>query len=155
MSDDINRNEESTEYGHLRIAGPGSWLERREHRRHDMEQQGVAVERFDGRGGKMMGRLVDISAGGMRLRTTEANVRADQQIRVRLELPNFAGISPFIARQGETLTPRREGVGWMAVARVMETGEKGEKEVAGRLVDMDDMDRGMLSLYLSTQPLAA
>jgi hypothetical protein len=28
-------------------------------------------------------------------------------------------------------------------------------EVAGRLVDMDELDRGMLSLYLSTQPLAA
>ena len=30
-----------------------------------------------------------------------------------------------------------------------------ELEVAGRLLDMEDMDRGMLGLYLSTQPLAA
>jgi hypothetical protein len=28
-------------------------------------------------------------------------------------------------------------------------------DIAGRLVDMDEMDRGMLGLYLSTQPLAA
>jgi hypothetical protein len=102
-----------------------------------------------------LGRLVDISAGGMRLRTRGGqNVRADQQIRVRLELPNFAGISPFVGRSTGGLEPRREWVGWMAVSRVSH-GEKGETEVAGRLVDMDEMDRGMLSLYLSTQPLAA
>lgn len=152
MSD--NRKDESTEYGTLKIAGPGSWLERREHRRHDLESQGIAVERFDGRGGRPMGRLVDISAGGMRIRTSEANVRPDQQIRVRLELPSFAGIAPFIGRAGDSIEPRREWVGWMAVSRVAPAG-KGQTEVAGRLVDMDDMDRGMLSLYLSTQPLAA
>ena len=27
-------------------------------------------------------------------------------------------------------------------------------EIAGRLVDMDELDRGMLGLYLSTQPLS-
>jgi hypothetical protein len=32
---------------------------------------------------------------------------------------------------------------------------KDEYDVAGRLADMDDIDRGMLGLYLSTQPLAA
>jgi hypothetical protein len=143
-----------TEFTSMKIAGPGSWLERREHRRHDLEQQGLTVERFDGRGGRNMGRLVDISAGGLRLRTTDASVRADQQIRVRLELPNFAGIAPFVHRTGETLVPRREWTGWMAISRVI-ASEGGETEVAGRLVDMDDMDRGMLSLYLSTQPLAA
>jgi ABC-type dipeptide/oligopeptide/nickel transport system ATPase subunit len=31
----------------------------------------------------------------------------------------------------------------------------GEIEIAGRLLDMEEMDRGMLGLYLSTQPLAA
>ncbi|HZZ41313.1 MAG TPA: PilZ domain-containing protein [Tepidisphaeraceae bacterium] len=145
---------EEIEYGNMKIAGPGSWLERREHRRHDLEQQGLSVERFDGRGGKSLGKLVDISAGGLRLRSADANVRPDQQIRVRLELPNFAGISAFVGRTGETLVPRREWVGWMAVARVS-ADEKGESEISGRLVDMDEMDRGMLSLYLSTQPLAA
>lgn len=146
--------EKSAEFSTMRIAGQGSWLDRREHRRHDMETQGVTVERFDGRGGKTFGQLVDISAGGMRLRTTEGSVRPDQQIRVRLELPTFAGINPFIGRAGDGLEPRREWVGWMAVSRVQPTG-KGQHEIAGRLVDMDEMDRGMLSLYLSTQPLAA
>jgi hypothetical protein len=155
MNNEEMKSESAVEYGTMKIAGPGSWLERREHRRHDLEGQGIAVERFDGRGGKAMGRLVDISAGGMRLRTQDGqSVRADQQIRVRLELPNFAGISPFVGRAASGLEPRREWVGWMAVSRVT-VGEQGEAEVAGRLVDMDEMDRGMLSLYLSTQPLAA
>ena len=42
----------------------------------------------------------------------------------------------------------------MAVTRVKKFDAQ-QVEVAGRLVDMDDLDRGMLSLYLSTQPLAA
>lgn len=155
MSKDLTNESSTPEYGTMKIAGPGSWLERREHRRHDLEGQGIAVERFDGRGGKSLGRLVDLSAGGLRLRAPiDANVRPDQQIRVRLELPNFAGIAPFIDRSGDSLRPRREWVGWMAVSRVIPAGP-GQTEVAGRLVDMDDMDRGMLSLYLSTQPLAA
>ena len=41
----------------------------------------------------------------------------------------------------------------MAVARV--TRIDNGMDIAGRLVDMDEMDRGMLGLYLSTQPLAA
>ena len=48
----------------------------------------------------------------------------------------------------------RDWIGWMAVARVQKA-DNGEYNVAGRLVDMEDFDRGMLSLYLSTQPLAA
>jgi hypothetical protein len=42
----------------------------------------------------------------------------------------------------------------MAVNRVKPL-DASHTEVAGRLVDMDEMDRGMLGLYLSTQPLAA
>jgi hypothetical protein len=42
----------------------------------------------------------------------------------------------------------------MAVCRVRDTGD-GEVEVAGRLLDMEEIDRGMLGLYLSTQPIAA
>jgi hypothetical protein len=42
----------------------------------------------------------------------------------------------------------------MAVCRVIDAGG-GEFEIAGRLLDMEEMDRGMLCLYLSTQPLAA
>src|SRR3954468_12030400 len=72
--------------------------ERRTHRRADLEQQGLDVERWDGarRVGKPFGQIVDLSAGGVRIRTDQKNVRADNQIRLRLELPDYAGISPFI-----------------------------------------------------------
>ena len=133
-----------------------SEADRREHRRHDMENQEIAVDRWEGghRAGKTFGKIVDISAGGVRIRTSQQNVKPDNQIRVRLELPAYAGISPFIASSGKSLTPRSEWVGWMSVARVKKIN-KDEYDVAGRLVDMDEIDRGMLGLYLSTQPLAA
>jgi PilZ domain len=129
--------------------------DRREHRRHDVEQKGISVERWDGRrGADVIGRIVDISAGGVRIRTSQSGLRADNQVRVRLELPSYAGISPFIDTAGGQAQPKQEWVGWMAVCRVTETSD-GEVEVAGRLLDMEDMDRGMLGLYLSTQPIAA
>jgi hypothetical protein len=130
--------------------------ERRQHRRADMEQQGLEVERWDGnrRAGKPFGQIVDISAGGVRIRTEQKNVRADNQIRLRLALPEYAGISPFIDNSGTNMEPKREWIGWLAVSRVSKIDE-GQSEIAGRLVDMDEMDRGMLGLYLSTQPLAA
>lgn len=128
--------------------------ERRRHRRHDMEEQGIAVERWDGTGkAEPFGQIMDISAGGVRVRTRQAAVRADNQIRVRLSLPSFAGICPFVDTSASQPQPKREWVGWMAVARVQQTGD--EFEVAGSLIDMEDLDRGMLGLYLSTQPLAA
>jgi hypothetical protein len=42
----------------------------------------------------------------------------------------------------------------MSIARVQKVTD-GAYDVAGRLEDMDEVDRGMLGLYLSTQPLAA
>ena len=130
--------------------------ERRQHRRHDLEQQSINIERWDGtkRVGKNFGQIVDLSAGGVRIRTDQVSIRPDQQVRVRIELPVYAGISPFLEAAGSDLQPKREWVGWMAVARVNKVDEKSV-DVAGRLVDMDEMDRGMLGLYLSTQPLAA
>ena len=130
--------------------------ERRQHRRHDLNQQTISVDRWDGkrRVGKSFGQLVDLSAGGVRIRTEQRDVKPDHQIRVRLELPEYAGISPFIDNSNDGLKPKREWVGWMAVTRVTPVDNK-QMEVAGRLVDMDEMDRGMLGLYLSTQPLAA
>jgi hypothetical protein len=99
-------------------SGPAN---RREHRRHDMEQQGIPVSRWDGtkRAPKDFGRLVDLSAGGVRIRTNQTNVKADGQIRVRLELPAYAGISPFIDASSENPQPKREWVGWMSIARVL------------------------------------
>ncbi len=139
----------------LRLAVEKEGHERREFRRHDLEQQQLHVERWEGnRPGRVMGRIVDLSAGGVRVRMPKGQVRPDQQIRVRLSLPAYAGIHPFIDRSGPEMAARNEWVGWLTVARVREAGE-GELDVAGRLVDMDEMDRGMLRLYLSTQPMAA
>ena len=102
----------------------------------------------------ILGHIVDISAGGVRIRTNQTNIRPDHQIRVRLELPAYAGIFPFVDTTGQQPEPKLEWVGWMAVCRVHPVGEN-EVELAGRLLDMEDMDRGMLGLYLSTQPIAA
>jgi hypothetical protein len=130
--------------------------DRREHRRHDMEQRELDMQRWDGqrRAGIPLGKIVDLSAGGVRIITKAETVRADQQIRVRLELPAYAGISPFVMPTESGLQPKAEWVGWMTVSRVISTDGE-QMEVAGRLVDMDEMDRGMLGLYLSTHPLAA
>jgi hypothetical protein len=130
--------------------------ERRKHRRHEMDTHGIPVDRWDGgrRVGKPFGQIVDLSASGIRIRTQHKNLKADAQIRLRLELPDYAGISPFIDRTNRTPEGKREWVGWMAISRVVPINDN-ELDVAGRLVDMDEMDRGMLSLYLSTQPIAA
>lgn len=129
--------------------------ERREARRHEFEGRGIAIHRWDGAGrSQALGELVDLSSRGARIRTTQRQVRADQQIRIRLELPAYAGISPFVDTSGDVPAPKREWVGWMSVARV-EQVDSEHVDVAGRLVDMEEIDRGMLSLYLSTQPLAA
>ena len=138
------------------VAVEPNGAERREHRRHDLEQQEITIDRWDGarRGGETFGRIVDLSAGGVRIRTDNTTVRPDQQVRVRIELPAYAGICPFIDASQKQLQPKREWVGWMAVARVQKVDERNI-DVAGRLVDMDDIDRSMLGLYLSTQPLAA
>jgi hypothetical protein len=130
--------------------------ERRRHRRHDLEQQGIAVDRWDGarRARQPFGRIVDLSAGGVRIRTAEVDIRPDNQIRVRIELPPYAGICPFVDTTGNSPEPARQWTGWMAVSRVQKIGEK-QYDVAGSLVDMEELDRGMLGLYLSTQPMAA
>jgi hypothetical protein len=132
-----------------------SKADRRDHRRHDMETQDLVVDRWDGsrRSGMRLGTIVDLSASGARIRISQANVKPGAQIHVRLELPAFAGISPFIHARGKGLTPTNEWVGWMSVDRVVRI-KKDEYEVAGRLIDMDEIDRGMLGLYLSAQPLA-
>src|SRR3954452_7685166 len=131
-------------------------IERRAHRRYDFEQQAVTLDRWNGctRSRVTFGQVVDLSAGGVRIRTTQANLRPDTQIRVRLELPAFAGICPFVDTTSGQPRPKREWTGWMTGARVRPLSG-GTCEVAGRLVDMEEIDRGMLGLYLSTQPLAA
>jgi hypothetical protein len=134
----------------------GGGAERRIHRRYDLAGQSLNVNRWDGRRREAedLGYLVDISAGGACVVTEQGNIKPDQQIRVRLEMPSYAGICPFIDTTGQEPKPKNEWIGWLAVSRVKKVTDN-QFEVAGRLVDMDDMDRGMLGLYLSTQPLAA
>ncbi|HEV8604468.1 MAG TPA: PilZ domain-containing protein [Tepidisphaeraceae bacterium] len=138
-----------------RIERKGAGVERRAHRRHDLQQQAIPVERWDVRSkaGVVVGELMDMSSGGMRIRT-QTPVRADQQIRLRLKLPTYAGISPFIDTATGAAKPKTEWIGWMAVCRVAKVDDK-HYDLGGRLIEMDDLDRGMLGLYLSTQPLAA
>jgi hypothetical protein len=130
--------------------------DRRAHRRYDLEHQAITLDRWNGntRSRVTFGQVVDLSAGGVRIRTRQPNLRTDTQIRVRLELPAYAGICPFVDTSGGEPRPKREWTGWMTVARVRPLADGGF-EVAGRLVDMEEIDRGMLGLYLSTQPLAA
>jgi hypothetical protein len=137
-------------------SAPRSVAERRRHRRHDLERQEVLVERWDGarQTSHPFGKLIDISASGVKLRARKPAVRSDNQIRVRLELPDYAGICPFIDTTSNEPRPKREWIGWLSVNRVQKTAS-GEYDVAGTLIDMEEMDRGMLGLYLSTQPLAA
>jgi acyl-homoserine lactone acylase PvdQ len=69
----------------------------------------------------------------------------------------YADVDGHVGFQDAALVPRRrshEWTGWLAVTRVNRIAE-GEYDVAGRLMDMEDLNRGMLRLYLSTQPLAA
>lgn len=130
--------------------------DKREHRRYDLGGQTLMINRWDAsrRSAAPLGYLMDLSAGGVRIRAKGASIRPDSQIRVRLELPSYAGICPFVETNTGEPQPKTEWIGWLAVSRVHKVD--GEQvDVAGRLVDMDEMDRGMLGLYLSTQPLAA
>jgi hypothetical protein len=147
---------DSTTLKSFKLAAEPKGSERREHRRYELGGQTLQVNRWNTQRREALdfGHLVDVSAGGVRVRTSDDGVKPDHQIRVRLEMPSYAGISPFIETTSEMPKPKTEWVGWLAVSRVQKLGD-GTFDVAGRLIDMDEMDRGMLGLYLSTQPLAA
>ncbi len=131
-------------------------VERRRHRRHDLEDRNLPVERWDAvrEQGVEIGTIVDLSSTGLRFKCKSTTLKADSHVRVRLLLPTSAGISPFIDHDHD-MAPKSDWVGWMVITRVTKNKESGMTEIAGRLVDMDEMDRGMLGLYLSIQPLAA
>jgi hypothetical protein len=133
-----------------------SGQERRQHRRYDMEMQSIQIDRWDGaeKSAATLGTLLDLSAGGMRIRTGQKNIQPDHQIRVRVQLPAATGICPFVDTTSSRPQPKREWVGWMNVVRVNQVTDR-TWEVAGPLLDMEEMDRGMLGLYLSTQAMAA
>jgi hypothetical protein len=129
--------------------------ERRRYRRHDLEMSHVIVERYDGptKGGRLLGEAMDLSASGIRVRVHKPEVKVGSQLRIRLRLPAYAGISPFVAGDGSG-RGSNEWTGWMTVTRMSKVNSD-LWDVAGRLVDMREIDRGMLTLYLSAQPLAA
>src|SRR5438105_10551671 len=140
----------------FKIASEPDGAERREHRRYELGGQTLSVNRWDGRRREALdfGYLMDLSASGVRVRTNQGSIKPDHQIRVRLEMPSYAGICPFIETGAGQAKPKNEWVGWLAVSRVQKVTEN-QYDVAGRLIDMDEVDRGMVGLYLSTQPLAA
>lgn len=125
-------------------------LERREEKRYDFDDEQILVERWGM--GRPLGRLMDLSVSGMRVRTSSPAVRVDQQIRINLRLPNCAGISPFVDTADQEVSGKQFWVGWLTVTRIDET-PTGEYDISGRMMGMDDLDRGMLSLYLSVHSL--
>lgn len=137
-------------------------IERRAHRRHDLLSREVPVTTpgipVNGkRGPVVLGHLVDVSAGGIRMRADKDQLhklRLKSQIEVTIELPAFAGISAFVDRSGPQIRPTRTWTGTMTVTRLSSAGED-EIDIGARLDSIDALDQGMLSLYLSTQPLAA
>ena len=146
---------------HLRLVGQDDGptaADRRRFRRHDLCQPQLLLDRWDEAGGGVgpaVGEIVDLSASGVRVRTADASIRPGQTLPIRLSLPKHAGITPFVraAAAGE-LRPACEWTGALCVLRRVERLD-GSLELGGRLVGMDEAVRGMLSLYLSIQPLAA
>lgn len=139
----------------LSIYGERPRIDRRKHRRHDLEFSHIMVERYDGpaKPGRVFGEAMDLSAGGIRVRVRNPEVKIGSQVRIRLTLPAYAGITPFVAADGSG-RGANEWTGWMTVTR-MQKVDSDLWDVAGRLVDMREIDRGMLTLYLSAHPLAA
>jgi hypothetical protein len=130
--------------------------ERRVHRRLPMENHNLQVQRIDRRAGQPVafGQLMDISASGVRIRVNDGKLEPQRQLRIRLQLPTFGMIAPFLSAHSRRVQPSNDWTGWMEVCRVHQVDEY-HWDVAGRMLDMREMERGMLGLYLSTQPMAA
>ncbi len=144
----------ASQTSHMRITP--AVPERRRFRRHELIGPHVVVERWDpaSKTSCPMGEIMDLSAGGVRIRTGDPTVTPGQTLQIRLRLPSHAGITPFVSYNGQALQPSCEWVGHFAILRRLER-EDGTIDLGGRLLGMDDSARGMLGLYLSIQPLAA
>jgi hypothetical protein len=140
----------------LRIQDAPGFPERRRWRRHELLGPQVIVERWDSARSQAvpLGEIVDLSAGGVRIRTGDPTIAPGEVIQIRLSLPSHAGICPFVSYAGMALQPSCEWVGRLAVQRRLERDD-GTIDLGGRLLGMDESTRGMLGLYLSIQPLAA
>ena len=129
-------------------------VERRKHRRHDLSDQDLSVYAVnDGLpADTALGKLLDLSSGGMKFCTKSNAIRPNSRIAVQFSLPTYAGIRAFVDHETEGYTT--DWNGFMTVTRVIRQPD-GSFEIAGRLMDLSDGERGLLGLYLSTQPLAA
>lgn len=130
--------------------------ERRRHRRHELSEPMILAERLDPakQAAEPLGLILDLSAGGVRLRAADPTLRPGAVVDIRLRLPDHAGISPFVCQQRGELQPTREWIGQLAIQWRIEADD-GHFELGGRLIGLEDANRGMFGLYLSTQPLAA
>jgi len=139
----------------MSIYGDRPKVDRRRYRRCDLELHRVSIERYDAHrdSGQLLGHVLNLSAGGLRFRTIDADTRVGAQIRIRLRLPSYAGICPFVAPDGSG-RGTDQWIGWASIIRVQKADDNAW-DVAAKLVDMREIDRGMLQLYLSAQPLAA
>lgn len=139
----------------MSIFGERPRLERRRFRRQDMESMHVTIGRVGAKADLIdpLGQLMDLSPGGMRIRTTCGDLPPGAQLKVNIQLPAYAGISPFVACDG-TGKGTNEWSGKIEVVRAYRIAED-KWDVACRTVDMREIDRGMLTLYLSAHPLAA
>ena len=129
-------------------------VERRKHRRHDLSDQDLPIYAVnDGQpADTALGKLLDISSGGMKFQTRSGAIRPNSRIGVQFSLPSFGGVRAFVDHETEGFTT--DWTGFMTVTRVIRQSD-GSFEVAGQLMDLSDGERGLLGLYLSTQPLAA
>jgi hypothetical protein len=139
----------------LSIFGERPRMERRRFRRQDMQGLNVEIAQIGPKAEMIdtVGQLMDLSPGGMRIRTTATDLVAGAQLKVRVELPAYAGISPFVTADG-TGKGTNVWTGKIQVTRVFRIAED-KWDIACQTLDMRDIDRGMLTLYLSAHPLAA
>ena len=143
----------------MTLAAARSSSERRRYRRHQLDHlsaNGVVVERTDPDAPvAFVGGIVDLSAGGVRVRTADESIRPGATIGVRLSLPEHAGIRPFTVPGADgNAAPACEWVGEFRVLRRIERAD-GTFDLGGQFAGMTPVDRGMLGLYLSIQPIAA
>src|SRR4051794_15112359 len=95
-------------------------IERRTHRRYDLEHQAITLDRWNGntRSRVTFGQIVDLSAGGAPTPPPQPTPPPDPQARAPPEPPPYPGICPFVDPAGGEPRPKREWTGWMTVARI-------------------------------------
>jgi hypothetical protein len=129
--------------------------ERRRHRRHAPV---TSTATAPGAIRSDLGSIVDLSVSGLRLVTQDPSLKPGTSVDIRLRLPEHAGVRPFAGNAdqdgGLRLRPADEWAGQLLIRRRIDR-EDGTFEIGGELTGISAIDRGMLGLYLSIQPVAA